>query len=205
MTIVNPTGGLISSFSSYGTAATLELKPDIGAPGGLIRSTYPLEGGGYATISGTSMASPHVAGAVALLKQARPTLAASAFRDILQNSADPAVWSGSPGLGLLDIVHRQGAGMLDIDDAIASTTTISPGKLSLGEGTGGTATLTLRNSGSSPVTYNLSDAVAISTGAQTFAPLVNDFWLPETSVTFTSPSVTVPAGGSATVGVDDHG
>ena len=95
------------------------------------------------------MASPHVAGAVALLKQARPTLAASAFRDILQNSADPAVWSGSPGLGLLDIVHRQGAGMLDIDDAIASTTTISPGKLSLGEGTGGTATLTLRNSGSS--------------------------------------------------------
>ena len=91
-TFPNATGGLISSFSSYGTAATLELKPDIGAPGGLIRSTYPLEGSGYATISGTSMASPHVAGAVALLRQARPTLAASAFRDILQNSADPHVW-----------------------------------------------------------------------------------------------------------------
>jgi hypothetical protein len=200
-TFPNATGGLISSFSSYGTAATLELKPDIGAPGGLIRSTYPLEASGYATISGTSMASPHVAGAVALLWQARPTLAAAAIRDILQNSADPHVWSGNPGTGLLDIVHRQGAGMLDIDDAIASTTTISPGKLSLGEGTGGTATLTLRNSSASAVTYALSDEVAISTGAQTFAPLVSDFWLPETTVAFSSPSVTVAAGGSATVGV----
>src|SRR5690606_33193511 len=59
-TFLNPTGGLISSFSSYGLNAELTLKPDIGAPGGLIYSTYPLEGGGYATISGTSMASPHV-------------------------------------------------------------------------------------------------------------------------------------------------
>ena len=134
----------------------LELKPDIGAPGGLIRSTYPLEASGYATISGTSMASPHVAGAAALLIQARPNLAAADFRTVLQNSADPKPWSGSPGLGFLDIVHRQGAGMLDIDDAIASTTTISPGKLSLGEGMGGSRTLTLSNRGSAPVTYDLS-------------------------------------------------
>ena len=65
-------GGLISSFSSYGLAPDLTLKPDIGAPGGLIRSTWPLEKGGYAIISGTSMASPHVAGAAALLLQAHP-------------------------------------------------------------------------------------------------------------------------------------
>ena len=57
---------------------------------------------------------------------------------------------GVAGLGFLDIVHRQGAGMLDIDDAIASTTTISPGKLSLGEGMGGSRTLTLSNRGSAP-------------------------------------------------------
>jgi hypothetical protein len=200
-TFPNSTGNLISSFSSYGTAATLELKPDIGAPGGLIRSTYPLESGGYATISGTSMASPHVAGAAALLMQARPSLAAADFRSVLQNSADPKPWSGSPALGFLDVVHRQGAGMLDIDDAIAATTSIAPGKLSLGEGTGGSRTLTLSNRGSAPVTYDLSDVVAISTGAQTFGPLSGDFWLPETTVTFSTPSVTVPAGGIATVGV----
>ena len=202
--VVNATGGLISSFSSYGTEAELTLKPDIGAPGGLIRSTYPLEqtGGGYAVISGTSMASPHVAGAVALLKQARPGLAAEMFRPILQNSADPKVWSGNPATGLLDLAHRQGAGMLDIDDAIASRTTVLPGKISLGEGTGGSATLTLTNSGASAVTYDLDHEVAISTGTQTFGPLVSDFWLPDTQVTFSSSSVTVPAGGTATVGVD---
>ena len=58
VSIPNVTGGTISSFSSFGLNAELTLKPDIGAPGGLIRSTYPLEAGTYATISGTSMASP---------------------------------------------------------------------------------------------------------------------------------------------------
>ena len=43
VSIPNTTGGTISSFSSFGLNAELTLKPDIGAPGGLIRSTYPLE------------------------------------------------------------------------------------------------------------------------------------------------------------------
>ena len=196
---VNPTGGLISGFSSYGTEAELTLKPDIGAPGGFIRSTWPLEDGGYNTISGTSMASPHVAGAAALLKQARPSLPASSFRDVLENSADPAVWSLNPGLGFLDDVHRQGAGMVDIDDAINATTTIVPGKLSLGESEAGpaTRTLTLTNSGNASVTYDLSNVDAIGTTG-TF-PADMEFWLTETQVVFSAPSVTVPAHGSATV------
>jgi minor extracellular serine protease Vpr len=125
----NPTGGLISSFSSYGLSPDLALKPDIGAPGGNIYSTYPLEGGGYATLSGTSMSSPHVAGAVALLLEAKPKTKAWEVRDILQNSAEPKNWWGNPGLGFLDNVHRQGAGMLQIDKAIEAIAQITPAKI----------------------------------------------------------------------------
>jgi subtilisin family serine protease len=208
-TFVNPTGGLISSFSSYGMTADLQLKPDIGAPGGLIRSTFPLEQGSYATISGTSMASPHVAGAAALLKQARPLLPAADFRAILQNSADPHNWSGNPGLGLLEVVHRQGAGMLDIDDAIASTTTVTPGKLSLGEGLGGSATLSIVNTSASTQTYALSHVGAVGTNGTatttpppaTLPPFSFQFLGPAQTATFTAPSVVVPAGGTGSVGV----
>lgn len=199
-TFLNPTGGLISSFSSYGLNAELTLKPDIGAPGGLIYSTYPLESGGYATISGTSMASPHVAGAVALLLEAAPGTDSHAVRGILQNSADPKNWFGNPGLGFLDNVHRQGAGMLDIDDAILATTRVTPGKLSLGESEAGpaTRTLTIENDGATAVTYDLSHAPALSTGPNTFVPA---FFTGFAAVAFSTPSVTVPAGGSATVDV----
>jgi minor extracellular serine protease Vpr len=199
-TFVNPTGGLISSFSSYGLAPDLSLKPDIGAPGGLIRSTYPLELGGYATISGTSMSSPHVAGAVALLLEARPSTPSQAVRGILQNSADPKVWWGNPGLGFLDNVHRQGAGMLDIPGAILSTTQIEPAKLSLGESEAGpaTRTLSIENKGQLPVVYNLSHAPALSTGGSTFAP---SFFTGFASVAFNPASISVPAGGTATVDV----
>ena len=197
---LNPTGGLISSFSSYGLSPDLALKPDIGAPGGLIRSTYPLELGGYATISGTSMASPHVAGAAALILQARPNTPPMAMRTLLQNSADPAMWWGNPALGFLDNVQRQGAGMVDIDDAILATTKIEPSKLALGESQFGpsTQTLTISNESNTAVTYDLSNAGALATGSNTFTP---SFFASFASVSFGSASVTVPANSSATVSV----
>jgi len=198
ISLVNPTGGLISSFSSYGLAPDLTLKPDIGAPGGSIYSTYPLAMGGYITMSGTSMSSPHVAGAAALLLEAKPNTPSQAVRGILQNSADPANWWGDPGLGFLDNVHRQGAGMLDIYGAITSTTKIEPGKISAGESQAGpyTQVLKIENNAAEDVTYDLSFVNALSTGVNTFAP---SFFLGNASVGFCSPSLTVPAGDSATV------
>ncbi len=183
----NPTGGLISSFSSYGLAADLSIKPNIGAPGGSIYSTYPLELGGYATLSGTSMASPHAAGGAALLRQADRWVGADRVRRNLQNSADPKVWGGNPGLGFLDNVHRQGAGMLDIPGAIQVTTRVEPSELALGESEAGPAVtrrLTIKNHGWSPVTYNLSHVAALSTGG-TRAP---SFFLSDASASF-SPAV----------------
>jgi subtilisin family serine protease len=202
-TFVNPTGGLISSFSSYGLSPDLALKPDIGAPGGLIRSTWPLERGGYATISGTSMSSPHVAGGVALLLQARPGTDAHMVRTLLMNSADPKPWWGGtpPGsTGFLDNVHRQGAGMLDIDDTILATTRVDPGKLALGESQAGPAvrTLTIVNRRGVPVTYTLSHEPALGTHGSTFSPSFNTSFA---TVTFSASSVTVPADTKATVTV----
>jgi minor extracellular serine protease Vpr len=194
---VNPTGGLISSFSSYGLSPDLALKPDIGAPGGLIRSTYPLEAGGYATISGTSMSSPHVAGAAALLLEAKPNTPSQAVRGILQNSADPKVWWGNPALGFLDNIHRQGAGMLDIDDAILAATKIEPAKIATGESQTGpyVQTLTIENNAASSVTYDLTYVNALSTGGV----ITPSFFTSNASVAFSASSVTVPAGGSASV------
>ena len=198
----NTDPNLISSFSSYGLAPDLSLKPDIGAPGGAIRSTYPLEAGGYANLNGTSMASPHVAGAVALLLEAHPSTPSQAVRTILQNSASPRPWWGNPGLGFLDNVHRQGAGMLQIADAIRAAARVEPGKLSLGEFEAGSApavrTLTVSNSGPAPVTYTLGHEAALATGGSTNAP---SFLAGFATATFSTPTLTVPAGGTATVDV----
>jgi subtilisin family serine protease len=196
---VNPAGGQVSSFSAFGMAPDLSLKPDLGAPGGQIRSTYPLElQGGYATLSGTSMASPHVAGAVALLLQAHPRTPSQAVRTILQNSADPKPRADAPAG--LDHVQRQGAGMLDIDDAILATTKVEPGKLALGESQAGPQTrkLTIENKGDAWVTYVLSHEAALATGSDTFAP--SPVAAPAV-LSFSAPSVAVPPGGKGAVEV----
>ena len=201
------TGGLISSFSSFGLAADLSVKPNIGAPGGGIYSTYPLELGGFATLSGTSMSSPHVAGGVALVLEARPRIPSNAMRTRLQNSADPRNWAGNPALGFLDNVHRQGAGMLDIVGTVETSTVVEPGELSLGESELGpaTRTLTIENEGPSSVTYDLGHAPALATGPNpttgaNYGAGLQYFNGPAT-VSFSAPSVTVPPGGSASFSV----
>jgi minor extracellular serine protease Vpr len=200
------TGGLISGFSSFGMAADLSLKPQIGAPGGGILSSYPLELGGTATLSGTSMSAPHVAGGVALILQANPKINAQAMVTRLQNSADPKAWSGNAALGLLDHVHRQGAGMLDIVGTIQATTVVEPSQLSLGESEAGpkTVTITVKNEGPSPVTYDLGHVAGVATGPNTTSGasynLSGAFDAPST-VNFSAPSISVPAKGSATVDV----
>jgi len=73
------TGGL-ASFSNYGATTV-----DIAAPGASINSTLP--GGGYGAYSGTSMASPHVAGTVALLAAARPDATAADIRGAILATA----------------------------------------------------------------------------------------------------------------------
>ncbi|MEH8017832.1 S8 family serine peptidase [Rheinheimera muenzenbergensis] len=71
----------MSGFSNYGATSV-----DLGAPGSAILSTVP--GNGYASYSGTSMASPHVAGAAALLWSVNPDLTPAEMKAILMDSGD---------------------------------------------------------------------------------------------------------------------
>lgn len=194
------TGGLLSSFTSWGPTAELGLKPDVSAPGGLIRSTWPLsQFGGYNVISGTSMASPHVAGAAAVLLSAGKSSADVAT--LLSNYAEPTLWAGSPGLGLYDSPLRQGAGLIKVDRAVSATVLATPRKISLGAGTGGSQLITLNNAGSSPVTYTTTSQTSVSpfpdAGVGNW-PDVFNFDAFEDTVFFSSHSVTVPAHGTAT-------
>ena len=227
----NPTGGLISSFSAFGLAPDLTLKPDVGAPGGYIRSTLPLEEGAYGTLSGTSMSTPHTAGAVALILEARRDcshrhgwghgwghdwkdgdIQADDLRTLLMNSAVPQPWFGNPTLGFLDNVHRQGAGLINIPNAILSTVSITPGKLSLGDSVHGPdiRTLTIENEGDHAVTFDVSHEPALSTGTNTYTV---SFFLDSAAVAFDKASVTVKAHHHAQVKVSitapdtlpDHG
>ena len=197
---VNPTGGRAATSSAYGLDAELQLKPNIGAPGALIRSTYPLEVQPYATLSGTSMSSPHVAGAVALYLEKHPDATPVQVRTALQNSADPVnFFQGTGFTGFVDAVHKQGAGMLDIDDAILAQTSIAPGQISVGEGT--TAKqfeLTIANGGSAAVQYSISHQSALSTGGTFPTVSLNTA---AATVAASHSMVTVPAGGTATVTV----
>ncbi len=201
ITVPNPVGGLVSDFSSYGLAADLSLKPDLGAPGGNILSTFPIEKGSYANFSGTSMASPHVAGAVALLLQAKPELKGKTtkVRELLQTTGTLAAWSQDPTSGLLEPVHRQGGGLIQIVTALTTQQTVSPGKISLGEGSDGakTTAITLTNTSAKPVTY----AITKSDGVATLGSFIDaHFFKPKVGAKMSAPkTVTVPAKGQTTV------
>ena len=83
---------ILADFSSIGpTPYSLQLKPDVTAPGVSVLSSVPQKG--FSEFSGTSMASPHVAGAAALLKQAHPTWTVAQIKSALMQTGDPATWT----------------------------------------------------------------------------------------------------------------
>lgn len=93
---IGPGSGRISPTSS------IELtKPDLAAPGGIITSTFP--GGTFAALSGTSMASPHVAGLVALLLERDGSLRPRMVRKLLERSCeDLPLAPNQAGYGLVN-------------------------------------------------------------------------------------------------------
>jgi subtilisin family serine protease len=114
--------GNMAFFSSRGPViadGSNRMKPDIAAPGVEILSSLP--GGTYGTNSGTSMAGPHVAGAVALLWSADPSLVGDIDRteQLLIEAADP--YSGSTDIGCFAGTvpnAAYGYGVLDVYEAV---------------------------------------------------------------------------------------
>jgi subtilisin family serine protease len=109
-------GGLTTSFSSLGPAPiSLRLKPDVAAPGEGVLSAIP---GGYAIWDGTSMASPAVAGAVALLHQRHPAWTPADLRSALALTAKPAYTGPAHTVEALPL--QVGGGLIDVTAADAS-------------------------------------------------------------------------------------
>ncbi len=94
----------ISGFSSRGPGCNNQIKPEVVAPGDDVRSSYP--GNSYGTLSGTSMASPHVTGSIAVLRQVNPDLDVDTMKEILLITAvdlGPAGEDNDFGMGIIDL------------------------------------------------------------------------------------------------------
>lgn len=119
-------GELMADFSSRGPVTqTWMIKPDVSAPGVNITSTIP---GGYGAKQGTSMASPHVAGAAALVLQAHPDWSVEDVKAALMNTAVEL----KDANGNVYAHNTQGAGSIRPLDAIKTETLATPGSHSFG-------------------------------------------------------------------------
>lgn len=140
---------LIANFSSRGPTVNYTLKPDLSAVGVNVYSS--VVGGGLASYNGTSMATPHVAGAAALLLQAHPDWEPQDVKSALMGTArDPK----SAPLPL-----EVGAGIIDVGEALKPVAMANPASLSFGKlKTSDKATIrvTLKNSSDSRQIYTIT-------------------------------------------------
>ena len=218
----------MSSFSSWGVTPDLRLKPEVAAPGGNIYSSVP--GGTYEFMSGTSMATPQMAGVSALVLQRvqnDPLFASMSARDkvdVVQNLimgtaapiADPLQDTGAPYSP-----RKQGSGLTNV--LAATTSSVYPSvvgaaepsrpKADLGDGTKGWHfDVTLHNLGATPATYELSSQALSEIVEDGFFTGHSTDWRgagvdiaysgAAVSGTGEGATITVPASGEATVGVD---
>ena len=217
----------MSDFSSWGVTPDLRLKPEVTAPGGNIYSA--ILDGKYDHLSGTSMATPQMAGVSAVVLQrvqSDPLFASMSARqqvDVVQNlimgTATPVV-DPAQDSGAYYSPRKQGAGLVN---ALAATTSSvyptvvgaaepSRPKADLGDGTTGWHfDVTLHNLSGVEATYELSSqALSEIVDGGFFTGSATDWRGKGVTVTYSGAaagsgegaSVTVPASGEVTVGVD---
>ncbi|MBA3717568.1 MAG: S8 family serine peptidase [Actinobacteria bacterium] len=122
---------VIASFSSGGpTPVSLQMKPDVSAPGVSVLSSIPAREGLWAEWSGTSMASPHVAGAAALLRQLHPTWTVEQIKSALVLTGTPVYTSASHSAETTPA--REGGGLITLPAADHPLIFAAPTGLSFG-------------------------------------------------------------------------
>lgn len=127
-------GETMADFSSRGPVVdTWMIKPDVSAPGVDIVSTVPTHNPedphGYGSKQGTSMASPHVAGAAAVILEANPEWGVYEVKSALMNTAEKLI---DPATGEEYAHNSQGAGSIRVVDALQAETLVNPGSYSFG-------------------------------------------------------------------------
>jgi subtilisin family serine protease len=158
-----------SDFSSLGPAPySFNFKPDVTAPGDEVASSVP--GGGYATLSGTSMSAPHIAGATAVLQQRHPSWTPAQIKSALMST-------GAPVLVTSEVSPlKEGGGRIDLPGADRPLFFTQPTALSFGlrrPGTKVSRTLTLSDAGGGTGSWNVSvtgGAGVVSAPAQATVP-----------------------------------
>jgi subtilisin family serine protease len=181
----------IADFSSQGPRVDGALKPEITAPGvDVLAANSRFDGNGqgaYQTMSGTSMATPHVAGAAALLAAAHPGLTGSQLKDLLASSSlrTPQYDAFQGGSGRLDVAAAAHA-------AVFATATAYAAQLPQAPAGGVQRPVTYTNTTNAPVTLALS---------------VEATHAPAGVFRLCAPQVVVPAHGTAgvTVTIDGSG
>jgi subtilisin family serine protease len=153
----------IADFSSAGpTPVSLQMKPDVAAPGVGVLSSVP--GAKWESVDGTSMASPAVAGAVALLKQHHPDWTVAELKSALVQTGAPV---GGPSGGEA-LATREGGGVVDLakaDDPLvfAAPTSLSFGRL--GPGASAQHTVTLTDAGGGAGAWDVATDLQSGNGA----------------------------------------
>ena len=184
---VNYTG--FASFTSGGPrTGDSGLKPDITAPGVSITSTGSGTGNGPLTISGTSMASPHVAGVAALTRQAHPSWKVEDIKAAIVNTGKPSGVLGyrtsTGGTGLVQPAGSTATQVVARANGEHFAVSVNFGLEELKSDFSKTKGIKLRNNGSSPATFSVSQALPSGS--------------PHT-VGLSETTVTVPANGDAQV------
>ncbi|KAG9060952.1 hypothetical protein KI688_007779 [Linnemannia hyalina] len=196
-------GGAPSDFSSFGVDGELRSKPDIGAPGGNIYSSYPRAKGSYTLMSGTSMATPYYVGSQALYYQAKKSKPSGV--DIRRAFKNTATISKNWDSKTYTSAVKQGAGLVNVLNAITATATISPDRLDLLDTVNfrGVQKITIKNTGKKTETYTLShvaaDALNSYSKGNTWPEAIPVIEADYASVKFSANKVKIPAGKSVKV------